>query len=356
MDLEKKVERSSPGFFKRIMRKALPYVLVVAGGITAAGIIAGCRITPEPEPDYTTEIAAITKAADRLVETQNNDGGWEWDNPDTNPATGIPSPKNTVGVTAQGVLDAYRVNEKEAYLDTAKDAFGYMEDLSSGDWRIRGPDLTFLVELSEETGNLAYADFAKTRWGAAKTEFADGTATGFAQYIRDTRKPNYPALISWDIDLYLQGALALNRHFPGQGFGTEAQEMAEVIYDSLYVDGDFDFSDTNQDEYWAAFDGAIRAFATTGLHTAERNSLITDLLSSQESDGHFVGVGDGSDVQTTAYAIMSLLKANRRAPTDGAVDYLTGSQLSNGGWEYGASIENTEVTSEAAQAISDYIN
>ncbi len=298
----------------------------------------------------------IVDGADRLVETQNNDGGWEWMNPDTDPNTypeSYGSYKNTIGVTAQGLLDAYVLTRDKDYLNAAKDAAGYIEDLSDQTWRIRGPDIPFLVELAEVTGDSNYADLAKSEYEEALTNQGGGTAKGFAESVRDGRQGN-PSLISWDINLYVQGALALDRYFSGQGFDDNAKDMTEVIYDSLYVSPvDFDLGDETQSEYWLSNTGAIGAFASTGLHSSERNSLLENLIDSQKNDGHFVGVGDGSDAQTTAYAVMSLLKSYQIAPSTEGVDYLKDSQLSNGGWNYPD--ENTEVTSEAAQALHDYI-
>ncbi len=351
MDLEKKVN-NKPNFFKRIAGKAMPYVFAAGLGLA----VFGCR--HEPTPPTPEEV--ITKAADRLVATQNNDGGWEWDNPDTDPNTypeAYGSYKNTIGVTAQGVLDAYNLTENETYLNSAIDAYNYMTDLVDLDERMRGPDISFLVELSEATGDSAYADLAKDRYIDFYNDQAGAGATGIAQYIRDGRVgQGLPAMAPWDINLYVQGALALDRYFPGDGFDEDAQDMAEVIYNFMYVDDPgFDLSNQTQTEYWLSHTGAIEAFAKTGLHATERDSLLENLLSSQQGDGHFVGVDDGSDVQTTAYSVMSLLKASRRNPTVNAVDYLKNSQLGNGGWNYGAGVENTEITSEAAQAIADYI-
>ncbi len=356
MDLEKKVG-NKPGFFGKTKRNVLPYVFAAGLGLAGLGVV-GCpsEVSPSPTPpDYTEEIVTITKAADRLVATQNNDGGWEWDNPDTDPTTNMPSPVNTIGVTAQGVLDAYKLTKKAAYLDTAVDAYGYISSLVGE--RIRGPDISFLVELSEETGNSTYANLAKDKYIDLFNSFGGGGATALAQYIRDIRKgQNLPSLISWDIDLYVQGVLALNRYFPGQGFNADAQDMAEVIYDSLYVNPvDFDLSNQTQAEYWLSHTGAIEAFTKTGLHTPERDSLLTELVSSQQSDGHFVGVNGGGDVQTTAYSVMSLLKAARRNPTVNAVDYMKNSQNPNGGWTETNGTEYSEVDSESAQAIFDYI-
>ena len=298
----------------------------------------------------------LTRAALRLLSTQNKDGGWEWMNPDTNPNHGIPSPYNTLGVTGQGILDCYRIGAQKRCLKACEDVYDAMvansKDPNPSIHRIRGPDIGFLVELSEATGDAAYASFAKTRWASARTEFGSGTATGFAEYIRDVRKgQNLPAVISWDINLYIQSLLALNSYFPDEGFAGEAKDMAEVVYNSLYVSPvDFDITDDTSNEFWVGISGALDAFVTTDTHATESAALATQLEGGQEDDGHWPGVDDGSDAQTTAYAVLALIHAESDRPVVAGVNYLVGSQQANGGWLYDGG-ENTEVTSEATQAI-----
>ncbi|MBA7643444.1 hypothetical protein ES703_51170 [subsurface metagenome] len=299
---------------------------------------------------------SLTSAALRLLSTQNKDGGWEWMNPDTNPNHGIPSPYNTLGVTGQGILDCYRIGAQNRCLKACKEVYDAMvtnsEDANPSKHRIRGPDIGFLVELSEATGDATYANFAKARWASAKAEFGGGTATGFAEYIRDVRKgQNLPAVISWDINLYIQSLLALDRYFPGEGFAGEAKAMVEVVYNSLYVPPvDFDITDDTLNEFWIGISGALDAFVTTNTHTTESAALATQLEGGQEDDGHWPGVDDGSDVQTTAYVVLALIHAESDRPVVAGVNYLVSSQQANGGWLYDGG-ENTEVTSESIQAI-----
>jgi len=302
----------------------------------------------------TAEETAIIDAADRLVATQNSDGGWEWMNPDTDSGTGVPSPKNTIGVTAQGLLDAYKLTDTPAYLDAAIDAYGYMVAAAAADERMRGPDLPFLVELSEVTGNSVYADLAKTRYQDILTDYDN--ASGLAVYIRDVRVgQGYPTLVSWDLNLYVQGVLALDRYYPGEGFDDDADEITEVMYNFMYVDSPgFNLADETQDEYWLSHTGAIEAFTTTGLHTTQRDSLVTNLKDSQQMDGNFVGVLGGSDVQTTAYAVMALIAAGEPASATWGKNWLMTNQDGNGGWSYDGP-ENTEITSESIQAIFDVL-
>lgn len=306
-------------------------------------------------------VIRLNSAAFRLLATQNSDGGWEWMNPDTDPSHGVPSPYNTLGVTAQALLDCYRHVPSERLLTASIATYNAMvtnsQDPNPAKHRVRGPDIPFLVELTELRGIATHANFAKTRWAAAMTEFGGGTAAGFAAYIRDVRKgQNLPALIPWDINLYIQGILALARYYPNQNYAAQAKAMAEVIYDSLYVPPvDFDITQEQENEFWAGISGVLEAFTTTGTHPTEAAALVTKLIGAQQSDGHFVGVGDGSDVQTTAYATLSLMKAKQVRAAISAIDYLGSSQLGNGGWLYDGG-ENTEVASEAAQAISDFLN
>lgn len=299
--------------------------------------------------------AAFLTGGSRLMQTQNNDGGWEWDNPDTNPTTGVPSPYNTLGVTGQGILDIYKVNHDPAYLAACINVYNEIVanslDSNPAKHKIRGPDIGFCVSLSQITGDSTYADFAQTRWEAAKTEFGSDTATGFAEYVRDIRaSQELPAIISWDINLYIQSLLALNTYYPE--YASEAGDMAEVIYQTLYGTTPlFDFNTTDQDEYWLAYTGAIDAFLSTSTHGTETAALVTELMASQQPGGHFMGVGEGSDVQTTAYAMLALLKAGQTTSIENAAQYLTTAQLENGGWQYNVGTENTEITSEAMQAI-----
>ncbi|KKM77547.1 hypothetical protein LCGC14_1368930 [marine sediment metagenome] len=312
------------------------------------------------------EKLAMGHGAHRIFRTQKNDGGWQWMNPDTDP-TQIPSPKNTLGVTAQGLLDPYCCLKLNHLLDACLACYDGMvtnsQDPSPSVHRIRGPDIPFLVEFSTETGISTYGAFARTRWEAAKTEYGGGTATGLAEFIRDIRLgQGLPAIVAWDVGLYIRGALALGgRTSDDVGYIDEAREMAEVVYDSLYVAPvDFDMTDLNQAEYWLGLTGALEAFATCGVHADRADELLNSLLAGQQSDGHWAGILGGSDVQTTAYALLAILRARAqgvfvaaRDAESRAVQYLLSSQSGNGGWAYDGT-ENTEVSSEAIQALSLY--
>lgn len=318
----------------------------------------GIQGPPGPTGDILL-LSVIERAAFRLLATQNNSGSWEWTNPDTNPTT-LSTSVNTLGVTAQGMLDYYKLLGSPRYLDACIIAYNQMvvnaQSELPGDKtprRMRGPDIPFLVELSEVTGDSVYAEFAQARYSANLIEFGS-----LAELVRDIRIDECQALISWDINLYVQGALALHRYFPNGDYDTQAVAMAEVIYTSLYVEQvDFDLGGDTQTAYWLAVTGALEAFASTGTYPVKVTDLTSSLLAVQQLDGSFLsGLVWNETFQPTAYAIMALIKVGGydRAVVS-AVNYLVGSQEPNGGWLEGGTTENTEVGSEIAQAIYDFV-
>lgn len=354
---------------KRFMLVAGLLMLIFLAGCTgsdstngAAGINGTNGTNGTSPPAYADE---ILKAANHLVNTQNSDGGWNWQITPNSPVTpALPSPYNTLGVTAQGILDAYKISPQAQYLNACVNAYGLMVTNSTNAnpsvHRIRGTDITFLVELSEVTGTAAYANFAKTRYESTLTEFGGGNATGLATYVQGVRVgQGLPDIVAWDINLYVQGALALNRYFPGQGFDADAAAMAGVIYTALYVPvlpavtPVFDISSiptgTPTNDYWMAVSGALEAFVTTATYTTESTSLRTNLLTDQQQDGYFLGNGDNN--QTTAYAVTALAKAGDRIAAERAIGYLISIQNINGGWTEVDGYEYTETDSEIINGI-----
>jgi len=330
---------------KMEIRKKTMATLLIAILMISAFAVAIPVSAVEPFDSYE---AAIIEAADRLVATQNNDGGWDWvpnENPDD------VSPENTLGVTAQGVLDAYKLTLDSKYLDACLLTYTGAMVTKDGGWRIRGPDIPFLVELSEVTGVSDYADFAKGRYDAEIGKHTD--AIGLAEFVRDGRNgQGLPGLISWDINLYVQGALALDRYFTG--YFTDAEAMADVIYDALYVTTIlYDPTVGEQEDYGLALSGALEAFMTTGTHETEASDLEAILLGIQVEAGYFQTWVYINDVQTTAYAVMALIKTDNLGACMDAGNYFLVNQLVNGEFVPEGEDENHEGTSEVIQALYD---
>ena len=121
---------------------------------------------------------------------------------------------------------------------------------------------------------MAIWDYRVTNYG--------GTATAFAEYIRDARGnggwPN--GIIPWDLAPYVTSLMRLDAHFPGNGFDVDAAAVVEVIYQDSFnaSPGFFEPHDptTNgvdptyaDNKFWfypGGVTGIITAFEATGLH------------------------------------------------------------------------------------------
>ncbi len=334
----------------RLKSKTTATLLIAIFMISALTVVIPV-MSVEPFDSYET---AIIAAADRLVAVQNTDGGWDWGPPNENPND--VSPYNTIGVTAQGILDAYRLESKPSYLAACTNAYtlilAFSTDVDPIKHRIRGPDISFLVELSEVTLDSTYAVFAKGRYDSALVEYGGVTATGLAEFVRDGRiGQGLPGLISWDINFYVQGALALERYYPGEGYLEDAVAMTNVIYDALYVSTVlYDPTVGAQEDYGLALSGALEAFVTTETHETEASALEASLLLIQDVGGRFRTWVYINDVQTTAYAVMALLKTDNLVASIAAGNYFVGQQELSGAFE---TDENSEANSEVVQALYD---
>ena len=375
------------------MKDKLPSILMVLILILSTLIttmpIMSTNASPNSTLDYET---AIIKASDRLVAlqadiTEDNagngapdddpdDGGWNWLIDET--ATGYvgtgPSSENLYGLIALGILKTYKINPKGTYMTAMVDVYTGVNNRPEVD---SAPDFTFLVKLSQLTGNPVYAELARGRYQTKISSVGDYNgdgevnATDIAEYIRDARhSQGYDGLIPWDINLYVQAALALNSYYPGEGYDKDAIAMAEVIYQDMTGNPGYFKHPENQWFYYyvLGLSGALQAFTSTGTHLTGNFSaeeIKNFLIENQSNDGSWNSTSywDGTnwywaypDIQSTAYAIMALISygdsASILAATK-AADWLISKQNPNGGWT--VSSECPEVDSEVAQAIFDVI-
>ena len=239
------------------------------------------------------------------------------------------------------------------------------------------PDFTFLVKLSQLTGNPVYAELARERYQTKISSVGDYNgdgevnATDIAEYIRDARhNQGYDGLIPWDINLYVQAALTLNSYYPGEGYDKDAIAMAEVIYQDMTGNPGYFKHPVNEWFYYyvLGLSGALQAFTSTGTHLTGNFSaeeIKNFLIENQSNDGSWNSTSywDGTnwywaypDIQSTAYAVMALISYGDSASISAATkaaDWLISKQNPNGGWT--VSSECPEVDSEVAQAIFDVI-
>lgn len=371
---------------KKISIVVLVLALAVSFSFMMAMPVGANGVTPD-------RVMVISNAADRLVDLQNDDGGFPW----VAPGTGI-SYTNLLGVTAMGILKAWELNPEAEYETALAKAYDYCVDKPpaytdvGGKWKETTagvdsfPDITFLIWLSEAAAGDAsllaeintlqdpdiaaddIASLAKERWDdrvdhlGATPPSEEGTATALAETIRDARhSQNYDALIPWDLETGVKAALVLDGYYAGQGYDQQAVDIAEVIYDSIDDGGDvyFDSTDTSQEDYIAGLTGGIEAFREANLHLDKAAELVTLLLAEQQLGGYwdYYGASPATmSVQATAYAIMALQDYNTEAVTATwqAAAWLSSSQKLDGGWysEGGSGDEYGEIDSEAAWALA----
>jgi hypothetical protein len=294
------------------------------------------------------DVSAIFDGADRLVETQNNDGTWEWDNPDTDKTDG-PGASNTYGVTAMGLLGAYKVTGNEAYLDAAKITADVLvaKATDESDGNFYSQDIEFLARLGAITGDSTYSTKASEIMSHFMTQgnrycSDDGcTAEELADfYAGRFPTPDDSGLTEWQLSSWVRAAdLTGNSNW--------ADEMVSEIADDVATEY-FNISNPNQDYYSLGLSGVLDA---TG-----NDQIAQKLLEIQGEDGGWSSNNPEGSVQDTAYAIIALIKekdsVNDSAIT-AAVNWLKEHQDETGGWKNDKDVENTELTSEALWAISD---
>nr|WP_319490803.1 PEP-CTERM sorting domain-containing protein [uncultured Desulfobacter sp.] len=319
----------------------------------------------------------------RLLDLQNNDGGWDWPLDDGSPTNN--SPTNTAAPIARGLLSAYARTGTSEYLTQAIAAGEFIKTNSPPHSTGNG---LFMNELSKATGDTSYAADVKTKYYDALatgnyTNPRDGLnydTSGYATYIYDLRENQYTSGYSgqsaysyrnlglWDVGLAAAGAAVLG----------VAQSELEIWQERLEYGLENIWSGSYDDTHYNSvlgLSGAVLGLSEIGLGLTDplvsTNVLngatsiedLADILAGFQADsGGFSNFADYveddyTDVQETAYAIIALasVDAERYADQiDAAAAWLMDVQLSTGGWAggwTGAGSENNELTGEALWAV-----
>jgi len=300
--------------------------------------------------DYLIERNIIVSAADRLVTLQNLDGGWDWIITDVT-SPGGSTADNIEGVTGMGLLDAYSLTGNSDYIDAAKDTGDYLIDhLFSGSSvditkRVNAFDIVFLYNLGEASGDNDYTDAADdlldnvltddNYWAHHYGSFCSDSTGCTAQDMYDAinnRRGGDLGIMIWDLSPWVTAAEL-------GGENSWASDM-KIIMDDQYTN-------------LANYTGDYSTIGLSGLVLAKGNSdAVDDLINSQYPDGLWDGW-----IQDTAYALMALKSADETDVAEDATDYLVSKFGYNGldGWKEPGDEEYSEVTSEALQALFDFI-
>ncbi len=287
-------------------------------------VIAGADYLKGMQADITEDNAG--NGTDGVDEDPDDpdDGGWDWIV--TAPLfhhTTNPSPTNLYGVTALGIYYAYIQNADPTHMIALQDAADAA--LAAGPTVIRSArDLVFLMKFDDlpEIPGTVYMDAARAKYDSRITEL--GSAQALAEAIRDFRAgqgfPN--GIIAWDIGAFVVAVQMLESRYPGNNYETDADDMAEVIYQDSFNHnpGYFDIMNDqgwdpeygNYNYYWytLGITGILDAFVSANVHTDEISGLLIILEACRYSSGAYsycYGANtDDEDWQSTAYSVMTL--------------------------------------------------
>ena len=321
---------------------------------------------------------SLSAGADFLLSVQSiTNFGWDWNI--TPPFVhAVSTESNLYGTTGLGLYYAYLESNNVTY----KNALQYACDQMVGDATIADAGAIKLLLLFQDLPGViagTYQNAAKAKYDADLAAHG-GTATSYAQYIRDDRgvTQGYKnGIIPWDIGAYATAAKMLYNKFGGT-YNQDAIDIAEVIYQDSYntnpgffePDGTqnagWDPTYTNTNYYWytLGITGIMDAFVSSGTHADKLPGLITILNACKFSTGTARGAysycyganTNDDDWQTTAYVVMSLANYNQatyQTDINSACFYLATTQdPTYNAWMYsGPSSTYPEIDGECSSAL-----
>lgn len=338
-----------------------------------AAMLAGADYLRDMQADITDDNA--NNGTEGVDETPDDpdDGGFDWvvtSPPAPFHHTTTASSKNLYGATAMGLYYAYLESNDATHFTAMTDAANAMV----ADAGIKSAaDLVFLMLYNDLPGvvGTAYKDAARTKYDARITTY--GSAIGVATYIREARgvTQGYPnGIIAWDVGAFARAAAMLDARYPGNGYNTDADDMAEVLWQDSFNDtpGYFDvvddagwdplYGDVNFYWYNLGITGLIDAFSLSATHTAEIPGLVQRILDSQYSGGAisycYGANATDEDWQTTAYVMMCLGRLDQATYQD-AINrmgyWLGATQDASGGWVFGSGNHYPEIGGECTAGL-----
>ncbi|MDD5558163.1 hypothetical protein [Candidatus Methylomirabilis sp.] len=336
---------------KSTLLSALAVSLFVAAPVTPV-------MADPPDPIR----AAIDAGADRLIDIQNPDGGWDWRVGFTDCGGSCP---NLFGVTALGLVDAYRVTHDSAQLAAAaraadaliaKHAAGPVCDSnpSTSADRPYTVDTSFLMDISHlgrvgsivgPAGKKNYRNVAKAWFACVMADFPSAAARADNR-ISGRISQGLNNLGAWDASLDIRAAMDVHQRAYALA---EALQVIARASDWDVVDPDCPGCENLSKGLFLAATHELQGDPTI---RSTRNAWKGQLLAAQSLDGSW-----GGDTQTTAYIVMGLAETSQGKPTrtaiKAAVGFLLTQQNSLGGFNAGTtdSTEYGEVDGEVLQAL-----
>lgn len=337
--------------------------------ITVGFLGVASAATLNVNPQYLNERNVIVSAADRLVALQNNDGSWEWSNPDTDPTTtNYPAENNVLGVTARGLVKAYLLTGNQNYLNAAKktadllvskNPTGMSLPDNATTHKVFAQDISFLIDFSQaysKSGNdgTIYSskanDYMNTILNQPNRFCTNGCAQNASELVQanfDRRQPN---LFGWDIEGWVEAAVKTGNN----QFANDVVTAMTTKFSSLSntATGSIGGAGAN---YVLGLSGYLQSYALTNTNfDAVKTQLLAEKNISDNSFNVYDPANDGIK-QTTAYAITAFNEANDHLSILGSLNYLVLTQATDGGWIESDGTEYTETDSEIIQAIYNSI-
>ena len=315
----------------------------------------------------------LITGADHIVSQQCDNGGFGWPHADCSATF-----HNLTGPILLGVLGAHNHTGIPEHLLAATNggAWDLTSTYDNGESRFGTLGPFFMWRLSRAAGNTTFSTFVET-------ELFDELEAG-------TYGPNDVDTAGWisEIKTYRTGTWVNLRPWEFQTLGFAARTMGnagqEALFEQAVLDGLATLNNSDPDTVYSdilGVAGAVRGLAdarrytfpavSAPLHTGvdgigSLEDLAAYLGSLQNGDGSWywhsnlttAGVGD-EDVQTTAYAVLALLKvdiltaASYEPSYTSARDWLVSMMGADGGIPSNpGGAENTEVEGEALTAIA----
>jgi hypothetical protein len=283
---------------------------------------------------------AVIDGANRVAELQRTDADWEgtwyWYVGNTYDAT------NLTGVTALGLLEAYRDAKDPMYLDASLDAAYFITThLGAGATgtqhhvRMTAPDIVFLHRMSGVVGDPSFAARANSEWENLATFWP--TAGDLDALFRSIGRRS-----AWDVAFFLEAARL-------SGDMDWADGAAAILADTA---DDFYYGDSGNSWYALNLAASVRALVGCGYHEQYSDAIIAllgGLIDLVDEDD-----GIGGYAQDTAYAVLAFKSvggaANAYANDLGR--WLARKQQDNGGWIEPDDEEYAEANGEAVRALA----
>lgn len=299
------------------MRNIVRALLI--GGLMSSLLATSAGAAPPESRD------AALKGADRLLAIQFEDGSFPW-------IVGDPGVwQNVQGITAIGLLDAYKVSLDDRYLTAAGKTRDWLADyrascLPAPPCLLSAPNVYFLAEYALLSGNVGDLALARAVLGQRVDRWGGSKATILA-IIQARKNQGHTNLGLWDAALYVRAAQDV-------GWTDTADRMAKALASQTIVDP----FDSTANWYELGLTGLLMGLSEADLvaHKTILDSAAGALEATQAANGSFPSTYGGTvfadDIQGTAYAVLGLASIGHIPAAQAGASFLISKQETNGGW------------------------